>query len=571
MQGSLARALALCAALGLCAAAASCNRQTEEQRAKAALEGRNPKGTSSHSLDDRIPTVAATPVGAQPGYVAGAVVYASARAEAVATVWRPLVEARFVDALPALLERGPHERGVLDAFGLDPKARISASLRPIGEASEVPASNGVHLRVHIPVRDRAAFEDSVLGSMLDAGLQERWTRTCAALAPSLVCAGDRSTLVIVRSVADGYVADLFATGAGEPDDESRRGLFEASVELPGGESRPEVEALGGDVVALFDGPGVVEVLSARVMLDVGELELLERLRATERLFDGATVELAIAPERVLARARWLIPDDRRTRVKSVFELDPVDADVPTIAALCEGALACGRSRGLPARHRFAGLATGLYADFDALSRHLDEPEAQIVLALETWPNAIASTASLLGSPDSMLLKNAADVGARVLSFGFSLRSRASSERGRIVYARMNAGDIGTVQTFMQLGGSVFSALTIPGVEGHVESTRSPTSALPDRIYAVHDPGDWGWTVAADADEQIAWLAGLAHDDGAVPMIYVEIPDLGQLLAVDPSLVRGVSSEHVAQCGLRAQMTLTPDWAPELRVAFGRFE
>src|SRR5690606_25132578 len=163
--------------------------------------------------------------------------------------------------------------------------------------------------------------------------------------------------------------------------------------------------------------------------------------------------------------------------------------------------------------------------------------------------------------NSMLLQNAAKIADRTLGFGLSLRPLESGKQGQLVYARMSAADLDTLRTFMQLGGSGFSAVAMPGVEGRVESTRTPIAALPDRLYAVHDPDGWGWTVAADADEQVAWLTKLAHDDGAVPMIYVEIADLAQLLA----------RERLAGLGLRAQMTLSRGWAPELRVALGKLE
>ncbi len=602
MLPSLARVAAVA---GLLSLASACTRASEEQRAKAQLEGRNPKGTSAHSLDDRIPAFEGEPIGVRSGYVEGAFVYASARAGAIGALWQALStgqsERTAVEGLVALLDGDPAVHALLEPFGVDPRARMSTSLRSIGPAAELrgaleakappsrelfarAASIGVHLRVHIPVLDRPRFEASVAPLAEDLFEPGSWAETCAAIGPSLTCGGDHSSFAIVRPVADGYVADLILTGHAEPDDPVQRPLIEAAVALPGGQAPPEVFDLRGDAAVLLDAPGLIDALRGELVRDMAFAlehgsarafererethDLLDRLHTTDRLFEGVTVELALTPARSFARGRWLIRDGARERLRSVFELDPVDADVPTIAALCDGALMCGRTRGLPAQRRFAGLATGLYADLEALASVFDEDETELVLLLETWPNAIGT---LVGPPETMLLQNAAEVGARVLGFGFAIRSQRSRDEGRVAYARMSAADVDSLRRFMQLSGSSFSSVAIAGVDGRVESIRTPTNELPDRIYAVYDPGQWGWTVAADDDEQVAWLASLAHDDGAVPMVYFEIPDLGQLITSDPALERdyGIWAAKLAKRGLRAQVTLTPDWVPEVRVAIGK--
>jgi hypothetical protein len=345
----------------------------------------------------------------------------------------------------------------------------------------------------------------------------------------------QSSAVLVRAEGSGYVVDLFAISDDEPH---RRALIEQSIALPGGHSRPELERLRGDAVVLIDGPLAAEAVG----VDAG-------LRETERLFAGMTMELSITEDRLLARGRWLPTAIGRERMREVFELDPVDADVPSIAALCEGALICGRSRGLPARVRFAGLATGIYANRDLVANMLDEPEAGLVLALETWPNAVAS---FTAAQQSTILQNAAEIGARVLGFGFSIRSQTAIDEDWIAYARMSGADLDTIRLLVELAGSELPTLTIAGAEG--------------TFYSALDPGSaWGFAILAEDGAQVAWLTDLEHDDGAVPLIYVEVPDVGRLLQARPEFVRAHESwsAKLTKRGLRVQATLGSDWAPEI--------
>ncbi|HVH98909.1 MAG TPA: hypothetical protein VM869_09365, partial [Enhygromyxa sp.] len=79
-----ARAVMLAGVLAL----AGCQRASEEQRAKAALEGRNLRGSSPHARDDRVPELSGAVLGSQPGFLADAFVVASFEAGVVRTVWQ---------------------------------------------------------------------------------------------------------------------------------------------------------------------------------------------------------------------------------------------------------------------------------------------------------------------------------------------------------------------------------------------------------------------------------------------------------------------------------------------------
>lgn len=462
--------------------AAGCQRPSEEQAAQAALEGRNLRGSSPHSRADRIAEPTGTSVGSQFGFLTDAFAYASFEARVLRTVWT---------SLPT-----PPEWGELALLfdGVDPSARVQVSARKLGA--------GVHVRAHVPTAD------------------PEWLERAAASG------------VRVRTEGSATVIDWFALGNEDPN---RAALIEAAVALPVTRARPELERLQGDLVVLIDGPLAAEAVGAD-----------PRLRAVERLFAGMTFEISIAEDRLLARGRWLPTDVGRERLRAVFELDSVDADVPTIAALCEGALICGRSRGLPARERFTPLATGRYADRTAITSLLDEPAAALVLLLETWPNAIGG---LLRVPDGdTLLQRAAEIGARVLGWGFSIRSDRAVDEDWIIYARMSGGDLDTVRLLLEMSGH-----------------RLPSG----RFHALFDPGNaWGFAVVADKEQPLEWFSGLAHDDGAVPLLYAEIPDLAQLIAIKPRLLGFSPHGNPPAGGLRAQLILAADGAPELLLALG---
>lgn len=648
----------LCVVLSL-AALSGCQCHGNKDAAKKQadeLEGRSPKGSSAPAVDDRIPRLTGPAIGMQPGYIEGGLLYASARLGALQTFLQSLPmssrEARDLAEFGELIGADPRTDDLLAAFGVDPNARISMSVRPVikhaaevrltlerspaivdelvGRAvnvlrSDTPppshidkqidkqpaplsaraldfarksASLGMHVRVHVPVAAPNKF--AILIDRINTQLRpnKRWTKTCAALPASSLCAGSSGTILVVRTVPGAVVADLLITNGGEGieyDDPIRRALMQEAVGYPTAASLPQVERLRGDATLLIDGPRTLAVARADLLAQaISRLRwstlasdpldrfhkrdaALRQLHETERLFEGITVELAVDGKRMLATGRWLATPSGRTRMSSVFELDPIDADVPSIAALCAGATICGRSRGLPARERFASLATGVYADPKALGELIDEYEEQsmLVLLLETWPNAIGTTASLPGqtvaAPASMIMQSALDIGARTLGFGFSIRSQQSLTEDWIAYARMSSADLNALRGLLQLANMPLSTVTIPGIDGRVESTPINDPNIPGSFYSVVEGNTWGWALAADADDRVAWFAGLAHDDGAVPLAYLEIPDLWRVIATDRGLQQefGFAQAWLSNRSVRVQLSLGDDRGPELRLALGK--
>jgi hypothetical protein len=630
------------------------------------------EGGSAAAQDDRIPALDAAPVGLAPGYVDGALIYASWRAgvmqELLRTVPIAPEDARDLAVLGAVLGVDPRIDGLLTHLGIDPDARISMSVRPVtnwatdirgaidgqsaalteltgrGDTSmlatppSIPApdpippdwtpppqpepppplspaareldrkarSLGVHVRLHVPSVAPNKL-DTLVANVARELKRDRWETTCAALGPTRACGGSGNGVAVVRDVAGGVQLDLLLTfldAYETPDDEFRRALIQEALSLPAASSLPAVAGLRGDAVLLVDGPAAITTLRAsaiaRALADLRDQgtnsdystvrhrerdAAIRSLHETERMFEGITLELSLADDKLLALGRWLPTEFGRQHMSEVFELTKIDADVPSIAALCDGALICGRSRGVPDRSRFAKLATGLYADPLRFASMLDDhdEEAMAVLLLEAWPNAIGTSALLPGTavqpPESFIVQNVIDIGSRVLGLGFSVRSLRMNHRSVsgdwVAYARVSAGDLTAARGFLQMAEARMSPATIPEVEGRVEFTPLPDEDLPGNYYAIYDPraatGEWGWALLADGDDRVRWLAGLEHDDGSAPLVYLEVGDLWRLVSSfdDGARELGFAQSWLSGRWIRGQIALTNDGAPELRVAVGK--
>ncbi len=479
------------------------------------------------------------------------------------------------------------------------------------------AALGIHLRVYLPIRDPAALEPlfAQLRSQSD-GPQSRWAKLCASLDDLRLCAGGGRPLLVARDVEGGIQLDLIEPFHAPPGPASapleaalRRALEVPAVTLASGTKHGadlagEVASLRGDVNLIVDGPSLVEVLRAGrisralISLEDGrpsgaarhlrEEADLARLHKTTRLYDGVRIEGQGDLEHFLAVAAWLPSSTAIPMLggAEAFTLDEVDADVPSLAALCDGALICARSRGLPARERMRPLATGIYADPEALVEALDgfEEGAALVLALETWPNALGTLALLPGDlvegPGSLMAESGVEVLSRVLGFGLSVRSLELDTRGRVSggewlgYARMTAMDLRTLGGFLQLVDIRMNPSSIPELPGRIESTPLPNSDVRGSLYSVYDPmsdtGEWGWAMIADADARLVSFAELDRDDGSTPLIYAEVSDLWRLVSSDERTARklSIAQSWLSRRWVRAQVSLR-DGAPELRVETGK--
>lgn len=589
-------------------------------------------GPSAPAKDDRIPELTAAPAGLAPGYLDDAMIYASLRAGALQELMQSMPisprEAKDMAELGAYFGVDLRIDDVLAQFGVAHDARVSLSVRPVldheadvtaAAMAEQPPSPeqlrkaravGVHVRVHVPVAAAGKLDGAIASLAAELARDGRWANTCAALGPTRACGGQGDVIMVVRDQAGGRQLDAlltFVSNREQPDDELRRAEIQHALSVPAASSLPEVASLRGDATLLIDGPGLITTMRAAMLADlaarrakladeaIDEIYGLDHLRAraqalqqlheTERMFAGITVEAQLSKDRMLAVGRWRPTDYGRAHMHEVFELRNIDADVPSIAALCDGALVCGRSRGVSDRARFAALATGLYAAPKQLAELLDdhEDEALTVLLLETWPNAIGALSTLPGQhfqgPEAMMVQHVIDIGSRILGFGFSVRSlteaRGSVTGDWVAYARTNASDLAAVRGYLQIGELSLAPIDVPEIPGRVEFT--PLPDVPGNLYVINDPkastGEWGWAVLADADDRVRWLASLARDDGAVPLAYFEIGDLWRVAASfeDGREELGFSQSWLSRRWVRAQLSLDAGGAPQLRMAMGKLQ
>jgi hypothetical protein len=547
------------ALLGLALATGGCQRKTAAERERAAIEGRNLDGSSAASRDDRIPELGGEAIGPQLGCLADAFAYASAPARLLAWVLAQTSTPTAADA------------GLRAALGAHASARLRVSVAALSPApSPAPSpAVGLHLRVHVDDPELGAKLLGWLRVGLDDGEQ-----LCASLDRRLEwCARAAGRVEFARLTGEGLVFDLLWAAGIDGEDPATIEQSRAALDRLSGAAPAELAGLHGDAVAWVDasrlfaaGPAVARWLGA----DPAALDLLV---AAPRLLDGVTLELALAHDRLLGRLRWRVVPGAEAEAAALFTLDPVDADVPSIPSLCADQQVCVRARGLPAAGRFAALATGLYTDPDTLADAIAaEPAlAALSLGLTSWPHAIASLLrwpSRARDPGEGLVRTTlAELAGRVLGFGY-----ARGDAGTVAYARVSGPDLARVRDYLGLVGASFARVEIPTIEDRVEAATTPSSGLglgrwglPQRSYVHFDPGEvWGWLVLADDDRQLAWLAQRERDDGAVPIVYVELAALAELAEF-----AGVPKLHGA--GLRAQLSATPARVPELRFAIGALQ
>lgn len=503
------------------------------------------------------------------------------------------------------LDEGPTPRHDSEQ-GEEGERALSAEGRALLDQYE---ALGFHLRLHLPTTQATRLEP--LWSLMARELPSKpgWTAACKQLATAnttKLCVGSASVVLVAREVPGGVQLDAvanFENASGEPATASRQATVAAALAQPGSAGRDEAATMRGLANVLIDGPQMVALMRAEAIsrgfdsLDWGGAESIERnlerdaaiaaMHDTERLFDGAVVEVQVDGDDWVAEGRWLpvvpdVPGMNGSAIETAFALTDIDAEVPTLASLCAGAVVCGRSRGLPDRRRFAEFATKLYATPTALAETYDDhaDEASLILAVETWPNAIGTTALLPGNelagPERFVAQNAIGVVERVLGLGFSVHSLRFDEQGEFTgewvgYARMQAADLSALNGFLQLADARVSATDVAGVEGRVESVRIPDRDVDGNYYAVFDPqvstGHWGWAALADGDERLRWLLEQPRDDGGKPLIYIEAPDLWRAIESDPEARAELAGYQSWLSGrsLRIQASRVDD-APRLRVS-----
>ncbi|MBC8068258.1 MAG: hypothetical protein IAG13_07990, partial [Deltaproteobacteria bacterium] len=347
---------------------------------------------------------------------------------------------------------------------------------------------GFHSRMVVPVIDPEPLLQWMRGLVPARALAPIAT-LCPSLPQARLCFAANQIAVVVRADAGAITVDVvvYALHTRELLPEQQAAI-RASIELRPIESGRATE-LRGDAAVTVDAAALVVFAELaglrRAMSGIrwGDAELdqdvrryldgiaaIERLAGAPMMFTGAQLELGIGEgDRVQLEARWLAPAERRADNDALLASGSARAQVPSYAALCDGAVICARTRGLPRPSALSDrLATGAWAaDPDEFERTFESNDelAAIHMLIASWPNLLGAAArwpalEIGDGPEGAMARNLVDVLGRNEGFGGSVRSFSLARRvvqaDYVVYARTTAQDAGIVRGMLSLAGQTMS-------------------------------------------------------------------------------------------------------------------
>jgi hypothetical protein len=475
---------------------------------------------------------------------------------------------------------------------IEPALRVEAT-----KLLEDAAGLGLHFRMDVPVTDPEPLVRE-LERLTRSSTRRAWDEVCRAIAHARVCTGDSRTVAIVSTPAGRVQLDLveFAVAA-SPLAGDRPATLRAAVGAPAAEL-PALAELRGTAAMYIDATAIArvhEIERIRHALQVlrwdtrpqyeqvtrttATIDAVERMGQGTLLYDGVALEVLAVEDRVHAVARWHCIAAQRELAAELLGDRPTHAAVPTHAALCDGALACARTAGLPEPSRLADrLGTGIWAlDARGFEREIDpeEPAQAAHLIAASWPNLLAAAARWPVAEagegfEAGLARSVVDTIAKIEGYGASLRSlsvgRSTVHADYVAYARTTAPDNAMLRGLLGLAEIRMQESTLAGVDGPVQFATLPEDDAPvvlathdERTPTVVDGKDvlYGWLAVVDGNDRMAWLLGLPREQANGPRAYFEVPDLGRLVSTVPELERelGVLLGWLQGRGFRAALSI----------------
>lgn len=437
------------------------------------------------------------------------------------------------------------------------------------ELGRLAGTLGFHSRVYVPVRDASLLINPLRRTVGRGSVPPEIASVCGQIGATDLCVGDSSTLVVVRSAQTAVAFDIFnfESDTGAATDPERVAVILDAIKYAAISELAPLQTLRGDAVAYVDAdqvPAIHEVVSVgsavrrlgwsdneAVRGKLGEAAALAQLRETRRLFMGVRLEITAEADTLHATMQWEPRDDAaRETLTRVMTRNPAPAPVPSLAALCDGGLACLRTAGIPRLAGFEELATGVYSrpsrDFSRVMDDVDEFGA-LTMFLETWPNMIGAAQRWPSEQgdriETTMIKQAVEAVGHIEGLGGSLRSLHAFGRNPtgdfIGYARLQGAEINLLRTALAFAEVRFSAISLPQIAGKVEQARLPDDDVPATLLLVTDPdkvrvGDQdmevGWAALADSTDRLTWLLGQPRDSGPQPAFYMEFPDLWRFVS-----------------------------------------
>lgn len=453
-----------------------------------------------------------------------------------------------------------------------------AERREIEELLRHGDAMALQFRIHIPSDDPSKIFGE-LRTRIDADSVRRGETACRGLGVELCVAGGHEVLVVRRDGNAAVLDMLFFTGRSDrtADAEAWRRVIVEAIGARKAEL-PALAKLAGHASAYLDAPALVELFdhervghALRVLewttsaaetlrRHFDETEQLRRMLDAPRLFDGVLANAHHERDHTQLQLAWPLREDQSALALAALAPPPLVVPVPSLAALCDGALVCARSRGLPSPQAVGTkLGMGIYGDPRQLEDALDASDeaAVAVLFASTWPNAIGTLlwhiplAEARGvGPEAAMVRGLLDAIARIQGAGLSVRridvGRRSLMGDYALYARTPVNDLALVSTLLAMAEQRLVPTTIDGVEGTVSMLRIPEDDFPAVLMTREDPSTvknaegkdvrYGWLTLVDGTERLEWLLDLPTDDGEEPLLYAEIPDLWRLVASVPDAV-----------------------------------
>lgn len=455
-----------------------------------------------------------------------------------------------------------------------------AERREIEELLRQGDGVGLQFRFHMPTDDPGKLFGE-LRTRVDADALRRGEATCRGLSVEL-CVGGGHELLVARRDGKAAVLDMFFfSGRSDrtADAEIRRRTVTEALAAPRAE-RPALAKMAGHASAYLEATGLVDVFEhmqvghalrqlewssdrpvESVRRELDDIENMRRLLDGPRLFEGALANVHHERDRTQLQITWPLREGQAELARTVLAPAPLVVPVPSLAALCDGALLCARSRGLPSPQELGTkLGTGTYGDPRQLEDALDDVEevgAVLVLA-STWPNALATLLWHLPmaeagggrGPEAALARGLLESVGRIQALGLSVRridvGRRSLTGDYALFARVPVNDLSLVSTLLAMAEQRLVPTTVEGVEGTVAMLRIPEDDVPAVLMTREDPDTvenaegkpvrYGWLTLVDGTERLKWLLDLPTDDGQEPLLYGEIPDLWRLVASVPEAV-----------------------------------
>lgn len=463
--------------------------------------------------------------------------------------------------------------GVLGGVPYHPEpAPLSAAERAEAESlRRNAAAAALQFHFHVPT-DEPGTMISELRAKLPPSTLAKGDKFCAGFEVAL-CSADYRNVFVVRRTNDAVRLDLITfTAISEASPADRRPAIEEALQAPTTSAAP-LEAMAGHASAYIDAKawanvaefeGVSSTVRRLSWYDDDDLrrslgERLDRVGRiheflkTELLFEGMLLRAHHDGERSQLLTSWRLRDGQAKLAARVLAPPPVHVPIPSIEALCDDALMCARSRGVPSPSALGTeLATGLYGSADSLDDAFDDvgEESALIIAASTWPNALGTAGwhlplSEARGPEAAFVRGIVDAVGRIQAFGLSVkrldvgRRSLTAEYG--AFLRVPVGDMSLVRTLLSMAGERATPVDVEGLQG-VTMVAVPDDDVPatllfhedaDPVKVDDEDARHGWLAVADKPERLAWLEGMDTDKGTEPWAYFEIPNLWTLVASIP--------------------------------------